>query len=185
MCTERSADSPRYVPNFYKGPVDLSQVSWDSRTETRDECFMAMEPGLRYTYGEGRGERTYVSVPFAPWVLNVIGHLLVSGLGDRYNVCFLNRYVDERRHLGWHSDDSPEMDPDHPIAVVSLGQAREIWWRELGAGVGATRRQLLENGSAFVMPGGFQRTHEHRIPKGGHKMSERVSLTFRRFVSKA
>ena len=39
--------------------------------------------------------------------------------GVAYNVCFLNRYDDQRNHLGWHADDSPEMDHDHPIAVVS------------------------------------------------------------------
>lgn len=182
MCVMRETAAPRYIPGFYTGAADLAAVSWDSQTEARDECFMAEEAGRSYTYGSGRGERTYVSVAFLPWVLDVASRLYVSGLGDRYNVCFLNRYEDERRHLGWHADDSDGMDQDHPIAVVSFGEAREIWWRPRGAAGAAVQRRLLEDRSAFVMPAGFQRTHEHRIPKGGRKMSERVSLTFRHFA---
>ena len=76
------------------------------------------------------------------------------------------------------------MDHDHPIAVVSFGQAREIWWKpqkDTGP-VPADQRQLLAHGSLFMMPAGMQRTHFHKIPKGGRKMEPRVSLTFRHYI---
>ena len=100
------------------------------------------------------------------------------------NACFLNRYNNERQALGWHADDSPGQDHSHPIAVFTCGQPREIWWRPKGftGPIPKEWRQLLEPGSLFVMPGGFQQTHEHRIPKGDRAMGTRISLTFRSFL---
>lgn len=96
-------------------------------------------------------------------------------------MCFLNRYEHERNGLGWHSDDSPDTSDAHPISVVSFGEPREIWWRRIGekGTVPESNRKLLEPGSLFVMPPGFQSAFEHRIPKGAHSMGARVSLTFR------
>jgi alkylated DNA repair dioxygenase AlkB len=146
-----------------------------------------------YTYGEDRGVRTYTPVSYSPLVTRIqetlnthVSHVLNehprrSGL---YNVCFLNRYDNAAMHLGWHADDSPGMDHDHPIAVVSFGQPREIWWRAKGQTgvIPPEQRQLLEHGSLFVMPAGMQRDHEHRIPKGDRAMATRVSLTYRHYV---
>ncbi len=101
-----------------------------------------------------------------------------------FNVCFLNRYDGARNHLGWHSDDSPGMNHEHPIAVISFGEAREIWWREIGhtGVIPEENRQVLESGSLFLMPVGFQLAYQHKIPKGSHPMGPRVSLTFRNLL---
>lgn len=185
---------PRYVPDYADAsPEDLTSVPWGTFTEARQECFMALTT-TNYTYGSGRGVRTYTSVPYLPWVEAIRQHLnqtplLHDGLGlavkeRQYNVCFLNRYEDAGQHLGWHADDSPGMNHEHPIAVVSFGQAREIWWRRSDhkGEIPADQRQLLEHGSLFVMPAGFQREHQHKIPKGDRKMQPRASLTFRHYI---
>jgi alkylated DNA repair dioxygenase AlkB len=141
---------------------------------------MAHTPTV-YTYGVGKFARTYASSPYHPLVAKIEERLNKDGL--RYNVCFLNRYDGRGQFLGWHADDSPGMDLDHPIAVISLGEAREIWWKPQGETgvVPVDQRQLLAEGSLFVMPAGFQRTHFHRIPKGDHDMGTRISLTFRHY----
>ena len=185
---------PRYVTDYADvSPADLASVPWGTFTEARQECFMALTT-TDYTYGAGRGVRTYTSVPYLPWVEAIRQHLnqtplLHDGLGltvkeRQYNVCFLNRYEDAGQHLGWHADDSPGMNHEHPIAVVSFGQAREIWWRRSDhkGEIPADQRQLLEHGSLFVMPVGFQRAHQHKIPKGDRKMQPRASLTFRHYI---
>jgi alkylated DNA repair dioxygenase AlkB len=170
----------------------LNSTPWIQVTDARLECFMSASTET-YTYGEGRGVRTYTPVPYSPIVADIQRQLNRDDIGDcdygkippyEYNVCFLNRYDNASMQLGWHSDDSPGMDHDHPIAVVSFGQAREIWWREkTQTGViPADQRQLLEHGSIFVMPAGFQRTHQHRIPKGDRAMGTRISLTYRHYV---
>lgn len=162
----------------------LNNTPWIQVTDARLECFMSSTTAT-YTYGEGRGVRTYRPVPYSAFALN-IQHQLNSMLQQtfKYNVCFLNRYDNAAMQLGWHSDDSPGMDHEHPITVVSFGQPREIWWREKGQKgvIPADQRQLLEHGSIFVMPAGMQRTHQHRIPRGDKPMGIRVSLTYRHYV---
>ena len=170
----------------------IAEVSWLEVTPVRRECFMAESP-TNYTYGSGRGARTYESTPYHPAVAQVQQHLNET-LDCRYNVCFLNYYRDEKQHLGWHADDTPGMLHSHPIAVVSLGAPREIWWRRTNLGhpslhevgtVPPERRQLLESGSLFIMPAGFQQLYHHRIPKADRPCGPRVSLTFRRYEPEA
>lgn len=206
--------APTYIPEAFSGlSIDfwLNEIPWGTFTDARQECFMGERPhavecaslqpwtgGMRelgadicdcgdrfyeYTYGSGRGVRTYSSISYHPTVTAMQGTLNNSH-NSNYNVCFLNRYDSRENHLGWHADDSPGMDHKHPIAVVSFGQEREIWWRENGykGEIPPSQRQLLGHGSLFVMPAGFQMTHQHRIPKGDRNMLPRVSLTYRHYV---
>lgn len=183
---------PIYLPSVFRD-ISLDEVlnstPWIQVTDARLECFMSATTAT-YTYGEGRGVRSYAPVPYSVLVANIQHQLNRDGLEREtlddvyaYNVCFLNRYDNAAMQLGWHSDDSPGMDHDHPIAVVSFGQPREIWWREKGQTgvIPADQRQLLEHGSVFIMPAGMQRTHQQRIPKGDKPMSPRVSLTYRHY----
>ena len=136
-----------------------------------------MSPTPRsYTYGSGRGIRTYSSVPMVAWVKDIM-----DALESNSNVCFLNRYEDRSNSLCWHADDSEDTSGEDSIYVVSFGEPREIWWRKIGTKgvVPEENRRLLEPGSLFEMPAGFQSEYEHRIPKGSREMGWRVSLTFR------
>ena len=185
-------DTPIYEAGFLPATPELVQgvlegTPWRDRTEARRECFMSKGGSLSYTYGRGRGVRTYTSVPYTKEVRDVLEHVngvvLAFGWGDM-NGCFLNCYDHDRMHLGWHAYDFLKMDHTAPVVVVSFGEEREIWWR-LNGDRGETppdRKRLLGNGSMFIMPPGFQHTHEHRIPKGSHSMGPRVSMTFRRFL---
>jgi len=178
--------NPLYTPNYLD--CDLFQtlfeeVNWLERTPVRKEAFMSLSP-LSYTYGSGRGAREYNSTEFHTLVLSIMNKINYDR-GTSYDICFLNLYADETNHLGWHADDSPEMDPNHPISVVSFGEVRPIWWRENShkGEIPAKNRQALEPGSLFVMPPGFQQKYQHKIPKGSRKgMSPRISLTFRRYL---
>lgn len=182
-------------PIYFPGFTDLSleplliEVPWLRETETRQECFMS-DPIQTYTYGQGRGIRKYTSILFQPVVRDQMARtnaFLAAEFEASWgflNGCFLNRYDNAHQHLGWHADDFDRMDQDHPIAVISVGEPREIWWRTFGhkGEIPDNQKQLLGHNSLFVMPPGFQLTHQHRIPKGGREMSPRVSLTFRRFL---
>ncbi len=166
----------------------LREIPWLKVRDARQECFMA-DHELVYTYGVGEHAQAYTSIPYHPYIKRVQDRLNDPGTerlwpGNSYNVCFLNRYDDQQNRLGWHADDSPGMLHEHPIAVVSYGAAREIWVRQNGQTgvIPQDQRQLLTDGSLFVMPPGFQRTHQHRIPKADHPVGVRVSLTFRRYV---
>ena len=174
---------PDYIDGWFEISLnDFSEVPWLKKTETRQECFMS-DPIQSYTYGKGRGVRTYTSIPFSCGVESIMNKLN-DEFNTSYNGCFLNHYLHHRQHLGWHADDFEKMDHDHPIAVISVGQPREIWWRkfEQKGVIPNEQKQMLSSGSLFIMPPGFQQTHQHRIPKGDREMGPRVSLTFRRFI---
>lgn len=89
----------------------------------------------------------------------------------------------EHQHLGWHADDFEGMIKEEPIAVISFGAAREIWVKpkDSKGEVPKDQRFLLEDGSIFIMPPGYQDTHLHRIPKHDRPCGWRISLTFRSF----
>lgn len=173
---------PKYVPTaFNPDSFDdlLKQLPWVHVTPARSECFMRQTP-TNYTYGKGVGARTYTAAPYHPLVA-FIQETLNKTHRRSYNACFANHYANERQHLGWHADDSMGTASDHSIAVVSFGAPREIWWRKKGqtGAVPPEQRQLLEPGSLFVMPEGFQQAYEHRIPKADRPCGGRISLTFR------
>lgn len=132
-----------------------------------------------YTYGKGQGLRTYKSRPFNTEVSELMNAL--DNCGYPANVCFLNKYDNQHHQLGWHADDSPNIDQTKPISVISLGAEREIWWKthDLKGNIPNDQKQLLKHGSLFVMPPGFQEIYYHRIPKHSTPCEIRISLTFR------
>ena len=203
-----------YIPNFFnKERADAyfgdltANVNWARRDTTpRMEAFYSTL-GKPYTYGSGGFERTYTPEPMEQASVLEINKSLTSVLevigGPIFELCFLNRYLDQRDHLGWHADDSPEIDPTRPIAVVTFGAEREIWFKpqfchickstekELTSSAAicsahGTRpftpnvdKVLLQHGSLLIMPAGYQQTHYHRIPKSDRICGERISLTYR------
>lgn len=170
-----------FVENADDVFVGLLALDWLSLTEARLEYFMSDAP-RSYTYGKTPFEREYNSSQYSSDVLKIQGDLN-QFLSADFNVCFLNRYNTQKNQLGWHADDSPTMDRNHPIAVVSFGAEREIWWKPQGETgvVPQGQRRKLGHGSLFVMPAGFQDTHFHRIPKSDREVGVRISLTFRRY----
>jgi alkylated DNA repair dioxygenase AlkB len=178
---------PHYIQSAYYNTTNIStllnEVLWDEATPTRKEAFMSLE-AMTYTYGEGMGVRTYESQPFHPDVKKIMDNL--NNTGFEANVCFLNCYVNEKQHLGWHSDDSPEIDQNYGISVVSFGAERKIYFKEKGfkGELPETQKISLNNGSLFHMPAGFQEKFLHKIPKHDSPCDPRVSLTFRKFKLK-
>jgi len=165
-----------------------AEVPWENRSSPRDECFMALETApQRYSYGNSNEHRkdlhTYTAVPMHPAVRKVMEDLNVE-YDTQLNVCVLNYYKDQHQHLGWHADDSPEQDLDHPIAVIAFGASRAFWWKhrtEKGA-IPEDQRILMEPGDLIWMPAGFQEENLHRIPKHPSACGGRISLTFRKLV---
>lgn len=196
-----------YIPNFISSPNEMfhtlwNELAWVRTTLPRREYYWN-EFGLPYTYGKGNNTKTYQS-QYLHLIIANLRDLLLAKTGTDFNVCFLNGYENSKDHLGWHSDDSPEMDNDSSIAIISLGAEREIWFRpntlhiesmlilEHGNSIIDTdllhqRREahkvphklLLGNGSLCLMLPNMQQTHQHRIPKCDRDCGPRISLTFR------
>ncbi len=177
-----------YIPNFI---VDADRafetlrdsLHWEHRDAPRHEYYCNDIP-KPYVYGRGRGERKYEPRPYHPEILR-IRRALEEYATCIFEVCFLNYYLGPRDQLGWHADDSPEMDDARPIGVVSLGFEREIWFRpkeEDSLQKPSVERIRLGHGSLCLMAPGMQDTWQHRIPKSPIQCGERISLTFRGYV---
>jgi alkylated DNA repair dioxygenase AlkB len=134
-----------------------------------------------YSYGLAAYARTYEAQPMHDTLLK-LWMKAEAQFGCAFETCFLNGYEDGKDHLGWHADDSPEMDDARPILIVTFGAEREIWFRANGAGPGERIPLRLGHGSLCVMKPGMQDTHQHRIPRGDREYGPRISLTFRGYV---
>jgi alkylated DNA repair dioxygenase AlkB len=194
-----------YLPGFFKNPDDLfaalQKADW-LRHEDSNRCeYYCNDFPLPYTYGRGRGVRTYQVQPYLPEILEIRAALEAEAK-TVFEVCFLNRYLNQSDSLGWHADDSPEMDDARPIGIVSFGVEREIWFRPKPRTLEAMGDQdmwsaladvsqkpvpdiqklKLGHGSLCLMGAGMQDLWEHRIPKASFQCGERISMTFRGYV---
>ncbi len=158
-------------------------------------CGPTERAGVPYAYGKAEYARTYEPQPMHP-VIETTWRRAEELADCRFDVCFLNGYENEKDQLGWHADNSPEMDDLRPIAIVTFmedsTQAREIWFKQQnleppGKGLAPadypTENLKLASGSLALMAAGMQDTHMHRIPNASFKCAGRISLTFRGYVA--
>lgn len=176
---------PIYIEKFVPDPDDafaaLKKLDWERRSDAPRSEYYCNDYGDAYTYGRGAGRRTY-EPRYQSEEIWAIRRRLEAQCSCLFDTVFLNMYLDQRDHLGWHSDDSPEMDDARPVVSVSLGVEREIWTRSKLPGLNLISKYSLAHGSAFIMPPGFQDLYQHKIPKASFQCGERISLTFRGYV---
>lgn len=179
---------PFYLKDFLSTDVATAECSrlwetldWEQRDNAPRREYWMNDFDAPYTYGSGEHARTYVA---KPWDAKIREYMLTvnSAQDIALNCCFVNGYAHQRQHLGWHADDSPEMSAEVPVAVISVGAEREIWFRPKADKENVTK-QLLHNGSLLIMPAGFQQLYDHRIPKAAREVGPRVSLTYRGLIN--
>jgi len=180
---------PGFVPNSDLAFSQLrDELEWERREDAPRNEYYCNDVPKSYVYGQGRGKRLYEPKPYHPVILSIRA-AIEARTGTKFEVCFLNRYLNQKDQLGWHADDSPEMDDARPIAIVSLGVEREIWFRPkiapLPDGIltaADVEKITLGHGSLCLMAPGMQDAWQHRIPKASFLCGERISLTFRGYV---
>ncbi len=121
-----------YTPKFINNPDEAfeslkNELEWERRGDAPRSEYYCNDFPKSYTYGKGRGEREYQPRPYNDTILS-IRKSIEAVTNTTFEVCFLNRYLNQSDQLGWHSDNSPEMDDARPIAIVSLGVERDIWF---------------------------------------------------------
>lgn len=134
------------------------------------------DPGCTYAYSG------LINRP-EPWLppLDALRIRLAEQLGCRFNSLLLNRYRHGDDRMGWHADDERELDPQAPIASLSLGARRSFRLRLKGAKTSDQDRLTLEldQGDLLVMDPPTQRHWLHSLPARRRVSSERINLTFR------
>ncbi|MCP9801948.1 alpha-ketoglutarate-dependent dioxygenase AlkB [Synechococcus sp. RedBA-s] len=118
-----------------------------------------------------------------PWSAGLleIREALEASLGWRFNSVLLNRYRDGSDAMGWHTDDEPELEPQAPIASLSLGASRSFRLKPRAGGAGSPEPISMElgHGDLLVMDPPTQEHWLHALPRRLRVRQERLNLTFR------
>ena len=135
------------------------------------------DPGKGYCYSG-------ISMSPKPWTEALLGikAKAETAAGTRFNSVLLNKYLDGRDSMGWHSDDEPELGPDPVIASVSFGATRRIVLKHKFDKTLETISTDLTDGSLLLMQGAAQRVWLHQVPKTRKAVGMRINLTFRTIV---
>ncbi len=177
-----------YFPNFLSNQSNtvltnhlMKSINWKQDqlqmfgklVTTRRQVAWIGDPNCSYTYSGVKKEAQ-------PWTqeLLVIKNQLESFAGFKFNSCLLNMYHDGNDGMGWHSDDEPELDPNSPIASLSLGATRKFNFRHRGDRT--TVSVFLEGGSLLLMHPPTQAFWQHALMKSKVVHSPRFNLTFRK-----
>lgn len=99
-----------------------------------------------------------------------------------FNSVLANLYRSGSDHMGWHSDDEPELGEWPVIASISLGAARRFQFRRRVDGR-VVSEVTPAPGSLILMTGTSQRDFQHRVVKTARPVEARVNLTFRKVLS--
>ena len=110
-----------------------------------------------------------------------------NGDGELYNYCLLNHYRNGEEYMGYHADDEAALDPEAPIASVSLGVSRSFDIRPKKKDANKKRARVariaLGDGDLLLMLSPMQNHFEHAIPVEKRVAGERINLTFRRIAT--
>ncbi|MEU0409211.1 alpha-ketoglutarate-dependent dioxygenase AlkB [Streptomyces griseorubiginosus] len=100
-------------------------------------------------------------------------------LGEPFTTAGLCYYRDGRDSVAWHGDRGGRgASHDTMVAIVSVGEPRDLLLRPARGG-GGTIRRPLGHGDLIVMGGSCQRTWEHSVPKTSRATGPRISIQFR------
>ena len=136
-------------------------------------CWMA-DPGCGYRYS---GLDNIVE----PWsaTASMLRDQLTELSGWRFNSLLLNFYRDGRDAMGFHADDEPELDPQAPIASLSLGASRTLRFKPKRGHQGEPLNLELAHGDLLLMEPPTQQHWLHGLPKRLRVSEPRLNLTFR------
>ncbi len=138
-------------------------------------------PRRQIWMGDAHCSYRYSGVTFqpAPWSepLQQLRQRLIQVTGFAVNAVLLNWYQHGEHHMGWHSDDEPELGANPVVLSVSLGQNRKFDLKHKTLPLLCSLD--LADGDLLVMAGACQHNWQHRVPKQLKASGERFNLTFR------
>ena len=113
-------------------------------------------------------------------LLQPLVEMLHKRLQICFNNCLLNYYQSGNSTMGFHSDDTSQLELGTGVAIISLGASRKITYRHKG-NHDIRHSFLLASGSLLYMDSIVQAEWMHGIRKQPNTDS-RISLTWRAFT---
>ncbi len=136
-------------------------------------CWMA-DTGCGYRYS---GLENAIE-PWTP-LTTAIRQRVAAAAAQDFNSLLLNFYRNGRDAMGWHADDEAELDPEAPIASLSLGASRTLRLRPRQRATATTLAVELGHGDLLLMDPPTQRHWMHALPRRLKVDAPRLNLTFR------
>ena len=163
------------IPNFYSDHVVLfetllSSVLWDTTMAARQTASF----GEPYNYSQ----MAYPATPMHS-ALKPVATALFHKLGISFNNCLLNYYTTGQSTMGFHSDETKDLQPSTGAAIISLGYPRDITYKHK-IDHDNQHSFTLTPGSLLYMDGAVQDNWLHGIKKQKNAGS-RISVTWRAF----
>ena len=147
-----------------------------------------LQPRLIAWYGDPGRAYSYSGIALQPlpWTptLAALRSIVQEIAAEPLDSVLLNQYRDHRDSVGLHSDAERELGPTPTIATLSLGATRTLLLRHRQNAERKPVRIELPSGSLLLMRGPTQQFWRHAIPKRARPCGSRVSLTFRRILSR-
>jgi alkylated DNA repair dioxygenase AlkB len=169
---------------FWKIPVDAAafiaavrRECWFEEHDPNRREILFNRSGKDYLFNRGRGIRPHTPQP-EPDALKEVWSLVESTLAHRFEVCFINDYYRAGAHIGWHQDNSPSIDWNRPVAVLSVGETTSVRFRKID-NPGEIWSFKCDNGTICAMESGVNDKYEHEVPGVDVRGLGRMSLVFR------
>ncbi len=145
-----------------------------------------LQPRLVAWYGDPKATYSYSGLKLTPlaWTAELVNikNAIESISGHRFNSVLLNLYRNEQDHMGWHSDDEPELGKCPVIASLSLGATRTFKLKHKTRPEQKVLSFDLNSGSLLLMAGDTQQHWKHCISKEAQSKGTRINLTFRQII---
>ncbi|XP_046965241.1 DNA oxidative demethylase ALKBH2-like [Vanessa cardui] len=144
------------------------------------------DSGITYTYSG-------ITVPALPWTPAILSirNFLFKLKGIKYDFVLVNKYRNGNDHMGEHRDNEPDLDPNFPIASVSLGAERPFILKHRDTRKpGPNKKAIpkitinLEHGSVLLMNPPTNEVWYHSLPTRKRILDARINLTFRKMREK-
>lgn len=143
----------------------------------RLQCWMG-DPEAYYRYSG----LAMTPVPWHP-KLSQLKRIVEQTCGHRFNAVLINYYRDGCDHMGWHSDDEPEMGIAPWVASYNLGESREFALRRKGESKTAMKFPLRHDQLMLMNPV-VQHDWQHSVPVRKRAQGARINMTFRAINSR-
>ncbi|CAL1301047.1 unnamed protein product [Larinioides sclopetarius] len=135
------------------------------------------DKNLTYTFA-GNTLPTKPLIPILVKILEEANKFLKDG---SFNYILINRYKDGQDKIGSHRDNETDMDPNSSIVTFSFGAERTMIFKRPNFN---SVKIPLKNGSVLAMNPPTNEFWYHEIPREKRIKDVRISLTFRKNLSK-
>lgn len=161
--------TPTFATEVFSTLIDT--MTWNKQMTSRyTESF-----GVPYRYsGMSYDEKKM------PKVIQAMALIIAREVGYLPNNCLINYYLNGNSKMGFHSDDTSQLEAGTGVAILSLGAAREMLFKHKTS-ASLTQSFCLTSGSLIYMDDRVQKEWLHSIPKSDTQAG-RISLTFRKLI---